>query len=111
VRPEDARPEGANFDCPAFCPHFVSIFSSYASVTCSDIATGRTGGTSRKCPAPYLGQTRSSDSRKSEEKVRGTLPDLCMVSVVKFSTEDGIGLLITDYRMVLCMVFGIGTVA
>jgi hypothetical protein len=71
---------------------------------CSGVATG--GGT---CP-PYLGQTRSCNSRKSEEKVRG-YPARPLFLVVKYSTEDGIGLLITDYCMVLCMVFGIGTVA
>jgi hypothetical protein len=34
------RPEGANFDGPAFCPQFISIFLSYASVMCSGVATG-----------------------------------------------------------------------
>jgi hypothetical protein len=66
---------------------------------CSGIATGH-GGT---CP-PYFGQTRSCDSHKSEKKL-GVPSARPLFLVVKYSTEDSIGLLITDDRMVLCMVF------
>jgi hypothetical protein len=54
----------------------------------------------------YFGQTRSCDSHKSEKKVRGTFARPLFL-VIKYSTEDIIGLLITDDRMVLllCMVF------
>jgi hypothetical protein len=62
----------------------------------------RSQGHGDTCP-PYLGQTRSCDSRKSEEKVRG-YPAQPLFLVEKYSTEDRTGLLITNYHMVLCMV-------
>jgi hypothetical protein len=61
------RPEGANFDCPAFCPYFLS----YAFEMCNGVATVDTSRTCGTCMTPYFGQTRSCDSRKSEEEVRG----------------------------------------